>query len=287
MREAVGVQPPFETVACGDVQMALSRRGTGSPVLCLSATGHGGRDFEAFTRMAMAGGFEVVALDWPGHGASPDQPPGFQASAMAYATLLEDLIPRLWPAGQAPIILGNSIGGAAAIVLAARRPALARALVLCNPGGLARLNWIGRLYIAHMVRFFRKGAAGAPSFPRAFARYYRGILKLEPAAAQRDRIAAAGREMAPVLAQAWTSFGTPAADVRFDVPKLACPVLYAWARNDRIVSWRASRKAALSAPDHRVRLFPGGHSPFLEAPEAFFGEFQAFVRQSGDQANDR
>lgn len=285
MREHAGVQTPFEFVDCGGAKLAVARRGAGQPILCLHATGHGGRDYDGFASRAMANRFEAISVDWPGHGASPDQPQGMTASAAAYAPLVEALVPALWPDGQKPIIIGNSIGGAAAIQLAAKRPDLVRALVLCNPGGLAPLNWIGKAYIGHMVRFFRKGASGAPSFPAAFARYYKNILKLGPSADQRARIVAAGPEMAPLLVQAWESFRSPDADIRALVGRIACPVLYAWAKDDRIVSWRGSRKAALTAPNHQVRLFPGGHSPFLEVPHEFFDAFKSFSNTLEDNNN--
>lgn len=287
MRGKAGVQQPFEIRVANGVELAVARRGTGRPVLCLTATGHGGRDFDAFSELATAQRFEIVLIDWPGHGSSPDQPDDFQVSAKSYSDLLESLIPQIWPDGIAPIVVGNSIGGAAAIQLTARRPDLIRALVLCNPGGLAPLNWIGRIYIGRMVRFFERGAAGAPSFPRAFARYYRRVLRATPAIPQRDRIVAAGPEMASILAQAWDSFQSPAADLRREIATIKCPILFAWARSDWVVSWPASRRAATTAPDHRVALFTGGHSAFLEDPVAFFSCFTSFTSELEDQPNGR
>ena len=279
MRKTIGVQAPFEWADCEGVTVAFSRKGAGRPVLCLSATGHGGRDFEAFTRQANEQGFEVVAVDWPGHGSSPDQPKDFSPSSRSYCALLEALIPKLWPNGPRPILLGNSIGAAAALRLAAERPDLVEGLVLCNPGGLAPLNGLAKMYIANKVRFFAKGAAGDRRFAKAFERYYRGILKLRPAFEQRARIVKAGPELAGVLSEAWNSFRSPDADIRALVPKLACKVLFAWAKDDLIVSWRASKKAALTAPRATVCLLPGGHSPFLEAPELFFEAFLEFSHE--------
>lgn len=282
MRRAAGVQSPFTVVEVEPAAVAVARHGAGAPVLCLTATGHGGRDFDAFVAQASVAGYEVVVVDWPGHGASPDAPPQFKASAAAYSRLLEGLISRLWPDGRKPVILGNSIGGAAALQFAADHPGRVRALVLCNPGGLAPLNPLARAYIHHKSRWFARGAAGDPGFPRAFARYYRGVLKRAPAHDQRDRIVAGGGDMAAILSQAWRSFAEPQADLRGRVADLDCPVLYAWAREDLIVSWRAARKAIEATPQHRLRLFPGGHSPFLEAPELFFQAFTAFLDSPGD-----
>lgn len=276
-RRHVGVPAPYELVEAAGAGVAVKRTGRGDPVLCLSATGHGGRDFILFAESVADHGFEVVAVDWPGHGSSPDAPTALPVSATSYAKLVSELIPKLWPAGERPIIIGNSIGGAAAIEVAAQNPQQVRALVVSNAGGLAPLDRLARFVIGRMVAFFRAGEHGAPWFPRAFGLYYRLILRGRPAAAQRRRIAAASAELAPLLAQAWDSFRQTEADIRGLVRQLQCPVLWAWARNDQVVAWRRSRSAALTAPDHRVRLFRGGHSPFLEDPDAFADAFRAFA----------
>lgn len=281
MRAAVGVQFPNETIICGTTKLVVARRGVGIPVLCLHSTGHGGRDYEDFAERLAPAGFEFVLVDWPGHGNSPKQPPGMNMSATAYATLLETLISKLWGKKSQPIIIGNSIGGAAAIRVAAKRPDLVRALVLCNPGGLAGLNLVAKLYIGHMVRFFEGGAQGKERFAKAYERYYRAILPLTPAAEQRERIVAAGPEMAPLMAQAWNSFRQPDADIRALASTIQCPVFFAWAKDDKIVSWRSSKAAAVTVPDHRLQLFPGGHSPFLESPAAFDAAFLDFVSSLG------
>ncbi|MBY0280248.1 alpha/beta hydrolase, partial [Candidatus Binatia bacterium] len=99
-----------------------------------------------------------------------------------------------------------------------------------------------------------------------------------PAAAeQRARIVAAATEMAPRLAEAWRSFGEPDADLREVAASLACPVLVAWARRDRILQLRRSRPAIRRIPGARLELFDGGHAPFLECPDAFAATLREFL----------
>jgi len=74
------------------------------------------------------------------------------------------------------ILIGNSIGGAAAIRYAAAHPERVDRLVLENPGGLDRADRLSRVVIGGMVRFFAAGARRARWFPGAFAVYYRLIL---------------------------------------------------------------------------------------------------------------
>lgn len=272
LRAATGAWDPFEWHDAAGATVAVARRGSGPPVVCLHATGHGARDFEPLAER-VGDAFEVLAVDWPGQGRSPRE--DVPASASRYAEILEDLLGKL--AAEPPIVVGCSIGGAAAIALAARRPDLVRALVLCDPGGLVAPDAATRFAIGRMRAFFAAGARGAWWFPRAFAAYYRIVLPEEPARAQRDRIVAAGPATAAVLAEAWASFGEPAADLRSLAAGIRCPTLFAWASRDRILPWSRSRRAATAFPDHRVELFRAGHAAFLEDPDRFAASLRRFA----------
>lgn len=278
LRAAVGVWAPVLKVPAGPASLAVGRHGNGPPVICLHATGHGGRDFEHFADR-VGSRFEVIAVDWPGQGHSPSD--GTPASAAHYADLLESVVPQL--TREPPILLGNSIGAAAALIYAARWPERVRALVLCNPGGLAPLDATARAFIKGMVAFFRAGSAGARWFPAAFRAYYRLVLPGRPARVQRGRIVAACMEVAPVLAEAWRSFAQPDSDLRQVAEGLQVPVLYAWAKDDRVVAWSRSKAAVLRTPHHRVEMFRGGHAPFLEDPDAFAQCFIAYAQSEIDR----
>ncbi|MGX7925071.1 alpha/beta fold hydrolase [Tsuneonella sp. HG094] len=276
-RAEVGVQQPFALVEVGGTTLAVARRGSGTPVICLHATGHGGRDYEPFANRVFGEGFEVIAVDWPGQGASPADASGVPASAQRYAYLLESLIPAL-KLDEPPIVIGNSIGGAAALELALRKPDAVRALVLCNPGGLAPLTCLARTGIAVMVALFIGGERGQTWFAPAFTAYYRMVLRTVPAEAQRRRIVAAGYETSTVMRQAWESFRDPAADLRARARALATPALFVWARHDRVVAWRWSRAAVTAIPRAQITPLEGGHTAFLESPDAFAAEFLRFAR---------
>jgi pimeloyl-ACP methyl ester carboxylesterase len=279
LRAQAGVAEPVEWIDAAGTRLALSRRGAGVPVLCLHAIAHGGRDFEAFWKRMCGKGFEIVCLDWPGQGRSPNDATGAEASAGRYAQILTRVIEAAFAPGNPPIVIGNSIGGAAAITVAANEPALIRALVLCNPGGLVPIDGSVRTFCAVMTGFFRAGARGARWFSTAFAIYYRTVLPGRLAHDQRRRIIAAGRETAEVSAQAWASFGRPEADIRALLWRIDRPVLFAWAKGDRIVSW-ARNRAAVSQSKAEVQMFRGGHSAFMEDPDAFAAAFEAFARPS-------
>ena len=259
----------------GDIFVA--ERGAGLPVVALHAIGHGSGDFLPLAER-VGSRFRLWMIDWPGHGWSAR---GVAPNVWAYERLLAEVIPQL--SSEPVILLGNSIGAAAALVLAARSPALVRGLALCDPAGLVALGRAQRLLIDGFVRFFEAGARGAWWFPAAFRAYYRFVLPRREAAARRGAICAASASTAALLAEAWRSFGEPVFDLRHLVPRVTAPVWIAWAKHDCIVSWRASRRAAEGFVRHTVTHFPGGHSPFIEAPDDFAAVFSAMFAGGGLQ----
>jgi 4,5:9,10-diseco-3-hydroxy-5,9,17-trioxoandrosta-1(10),2-diene-4-oate hydrolase len=269
----IDISPAELDLAVAGTTLRVWRHGRGPVVVCLHATGHAARDF---IRLAQRLGdrFELVAIDWPGQGASPrDHVP---TSATRYAELLAGVIDRL--ALDRVALLGNSIGGAAALTYAATHPERVTALVLCNPGGLQRVGVLARVVCAYMARFFGGGERGDPGYAKRFRRNYeRMVLPRAEAAWRRDEIVAGATAVATVMREAWQSFARPDADLRALVPTLACPVLYAWAKRDRIVAWSRSKRAALRAPRHKVEMFDGGHAAFLEQPAEFDAAFVSFM----------
>lgn len=273
LRTALGAdETTGRSVVVDGLRLAYDDEGEGPVVLCLHSIAHGARDY-APLRERLRGRCRVLALDWPGHGCSAeDREP---ASAARYAAVLAGFVAAL---GLEDVVLvGNSIGGSAALQLAARRPDLVRALVLADAAGLDRVDAATRAVTRLMAAFFAAGARGARWFPRAVALYYRMLLTERPARAQRERIVAAAGEMTPRLVEAWRSFGEPDADQRALAAALACPVLVVWAKRDRVLQLRRSLPAIRRIRDVRVELFRGGHAPFLECPDEFAARLIEFL----------
>lgn len=271
-REQVGVPQGASRITVLGVELAYDRRGTGVPVLCLSAIGHGGGDFAGLSEH-LGPGFEVVALDWPGHGRSETDPQPL--SPRRFADLGIEVMRALDL--DRPVILGNSIGGAAAILVARQVPV--RGLVLCNAGGLVKVDAPVRLFCRLFQTLFAAGARGARWFPALYGAYYRHlVLPGRPARLQRERIIAAGPEMAEALALAWAGFGEPQADIRKVALELDVPIWVAWARHDRVIPLSRCLATIRRLKQGTLTLFEGGHSAFLEDPEAFAEGFRAFAR---------
>jgi len=275
MRHLTGVQEPYQTVHIDDIHIAYSDEGSGQPVVCLHATAQGGRDYEHFRRqMSQVASFRVIVLDWAGHGRSSDDHEPF--TAIRCEAILTAFLKALDI--QNPILLGNSIGGAAALRFAHNNPGAVKAVIACNPGGLAPINWLAKTFCSMMAGVAGLGLRRSPVFKGIFSVFCRALLRGPHAAAQRQRIVDAGYENALVMQQAWNSFKHPSGDIRAMMPGIQCPVLFAWAKDDGVVALKGSRDALESVPNHRLELFAGGHCAYLEAPEQFFPVFIEFAQ---------
>ena len=136
-------------------------------------------------------------------------------------------------------------------------------------GGLAPLDGAARFVIGHMESFFRAGKRGAVWFFAAVAAHCRFVvLSGWPARAHRARFVAAGRDLAPMLANAWTGLGGPVRDLRALAPRLTLPVWLDLAR---------PKAAVAHMPVHRVTLFQRSHGAFREDPGAFVATFRTLV----------
>jgi len=207
-REEAGVPADSSEIELDGVRLAVARDGQGPAVVCLHAIGHGGGDFADFAS-AVKDRFEVIRIDWPGQGRSgPDPKP---LSPARYAELLGGVLDQLKI--ESPIIIGNSIGGAAAIIHAQDHPV--RALVLCDTGGLVPVSRLSRAFCGAFARFFAGGERRAWWFKPMFCAYYRFmVLPGRAAAKQRERIVNSSYEIAPILHEAWAGFAKPDADIR-------------------------------------------------------------------------
>jgi 4,5:9,10-diseco-3-hydroxy-5,9,17-trioxoandrosta-1(10),2-diene-4-oate hydrolase len=263
--------PRSTTRVVGDgVSLAVHRIGRGAPIVGLTALAHDAHDFDAFAAL-VSDRYELVCIEWPGHGESGDDPQ--PASAARYGDLLVAVLDQLGL--ESPVLIGNSIGGAAAISYASRRPV--RGLVLCDSGGLVEVTPFVARFCRIFERFFSAGERGAPWFGLALWAYYHIVLTQPAASAQRRRIIAGGRLRAPLLRQAWRSFGQPSADIRDVAASLNVPIWVAWARRDRTIPLSKCLPAIHRMKAVTLSTFKGGHTPFLEQPAAFTRGFLEFV----------
>src|SRR5689334_19158933 len=116
--------------------------GQGLPLVLLHANPGDHRDFAAIIER-LAREYRVLALDWPGYGNSPAPNPARSASAMFFAEVLQDFVEALEL--KRAIIMGNSVGGYAALRLALAQPEKVAALILISTGGFMTPSFGARL----------------------------------------------------------------------------------------------------------------------------------------------
>ncbi|MGC2305826.1 alpha/beta fold hydrolase [Candidatus Binatus sp.] len=274
-RFALGASPDCRRVAVDGISIAYGDRGDGFPIIGLHAITHGSRDFEHVAG-TLAARWRFITPDWPGQGRSGvDQHP---ARLARYTALLAGFMDALKI--DRAILIGNSIGGSAAMAYAAESPGRVAGLVLADPGGLIPMNALGYRICGMMAALGRAGQRDAFYFKPVFATMYRQFLRTPAAREQRDRIVEAAAECASIWEQAWLGFRTPEADQTGIGAQINCPVLFTWASRDPIVSFARSKDAIARFPNHSVALFGGGHCPFLEEPEKFFAAVEPFIEKA-------
>jgi pimeloyl-ACP methyl ester carboxylesterase len=209
---------------------------------------------------------EVITLDLAGFGQSPAYPPGVpytmeNACADLSANFAEWGIER-------PHVVGNSLGGAIALELAARG-LVASATALSPAGFFGRLDRAWALFTLSLLKLgalLPDAALRAASRSRAGRRAFGTLLYVHP-----DRHSAEttyGDALA--LKHCSAFFPTIRAGVRyaFDATGVEVPVTVAWGKRDYLLPYRQSRTARRRLPDARHVPLPGcGHVPMIDDPE--------------------
>lgn len=256
---------------CRDVAAELytETAGCGPSLVLLHANGGDHRDFAGIAPRLAGSGWRVTALDWPGHGRSPRSGP---ETAVGLGTRLIDCLDGL---GGRHVLLGNSVGGFAALLAAANAPDLVAGLVLVSPGGFTP-RWPGMALACRVI--------GSPTVaPRAYRTLPRAYLRdRNPGATEaiaRADDASHSTERVEVFANLWRSFADPEHDARGLAAGVQCPTLLCWGTRDPILPWRIDgRRARAALPDAEVVTFDGaGHQPFIERPDEFLDRTSSFM----------
>ncbi|MFL5816239.1 MAG: alpha/beta fold hydrolase [Conexibacter sp.] len=265
----------------------LELEGRGDPIVLL----HGWSDSADTWRCVLAqlGRQErrAIAVDMPGFGTADPLADGpmlpqldeFGAAVLAYAG-----------AGGAPppkagarngrrkasrgIVVGNSLGGCAALRLAEREPERVGRVVALAPAGLDMARWLALIEHDHVLRALVQVPVPLPSrvVQNAVARAYRSLAFAHPQAVEPGvvrafakhhpdraalaRMLASGRRLLPELHDP------------FDFDAIRCQVLLVWGDRDRLVFHRGAKRLLAAVEGSRLELLERcGHSPQIEYPE--------------------
>jgi pimeloyl-ACP methyl ester carboxylesterase len=247
-------------------------QGAGQPLVLLHGLFGQASNFGAAQKALAASGRRVLALDLRNHGASP------HATSMSYAEMADDVAETLEAASAAPAdVLGHSMGGKVAMVLALTRPDLVSRLVVADIAPVA--------------------------YPPAFRPYAEAMLALDlrPGLTRREADAALAGAVPAAgvrgfllqnlqLGGEHPSWRNGLAEIATALPEIeAAPALPAGARFEGPTLVLAGEKSDYIREEHRPifrTLFPAvrfgkvkgaGHWLHAEQPEGFLAALGAFL----------
>ena len=252
--------------------LAIDVRGRGTPFVLLHSGGHDRHDFDAIVP-TLCRRFQTVAIDLLGHGDSAHLADPRQTTAAKICEAVQDAVValRLPPA----LVMGNSVGGMAALHLAAHRPEHVRGLVLVSPSGMVDRNAIVRAFCWVQGREWIRRHAGM-----AFARSYSKV-RSEHTDALLARMAERRRDPRFIAMEAalWRSFGDESSDYAERARQLRVPTTFVWGRRDPVIRARVEGARARALMPHASWIdLDAGHVPFVETPTAFLEAIDPFVR---------
>ncbi len=125
-----GFQPPGRFVDVPGARLHVVDRGTGPAILMVHGLGGHLRHFTYGLEKRLSTHHRVIAVDRPGSGNSVREP-GTSASMASQADTLAALLDQLGV--DRATVVGHSLGGAIALMLAARHPHRVKALALVAP----------------------------------------------------------------------------------------------------------------------------------------------------------
>jgi 4,5:9,10-diseco-3-hydroxy-5,9,17-trioxoandrosta-1(10),2-diene-4-oate hydrolase len=249
-------------------------RGDADTVVLLHGGGPGASSWSNFgkTMPVLAKRFRVLMMDLPGYGQSAARPVTghfFTVAAQALAGLLDAL------SVEKVHMIGNSLGGGAALRFALDYPDRVGRLVLMGPGGLT-LNVFAPDPTEGVRRLIEFGAPPGPSRDKmaAFLRtmVYDQQLITDELIDERFAVARQPEALAAMVAMGSSFFGEHADDGMLwrEAHRVKHEVLLVWGREDRVNPLDGALIALKQLKRAQLHVFGGcGHWAQLEKSDEF------------------
>jgi pimeloyl-ACP methyl ester carboxylesterase len=255
--------------------------------------------------------FACAAVDLPGSGfsAPPKTNAGYSVSALAGTVirLIEALAPDHGASnhGGRVHLIGNSMGGAVSVRVAARRPDLVKTLTLVSPAmpdlkvrrtvahfPLLALPFVGRRLVRQWVVRYPVENRVAGVFATCMSdpvRVHPDRFALEVEALRRRD--ALSYDAASLVGAARTLVAETLRPSPFSLwraaARVTAPSLVLFGRDDRLVHPRLAERAARAFRDARVRVLPeAGHLAQMECPGVVAARFREMVAETRSPGAD-
>jgi pimeloyl-ACP methyl ester carboxylesterase len=284
---------PGEFVSLGDYQAYVRSVpiGDGEPALCVHGLAGSSRNWTDLMEL-LRPRLDCAALDLPGFGNSPPRPDGrYSINAMAQTVVA--LIQRH---GRGPVhLIGNSLGGAVSVRVAAVRPDLIRSLTLVSPAlpdARPRLDLI-RFPLVSLPRLggWLMGRYQTITAERRVADVFATCYcdpGLVPPRRFAEEVAELKRRDTLDYANAATigcmrtltveTLRTGPMSPWRDAARVSAPTLVIYGSHDRLVSSRMAGRAARTFRYSRVVVLPrNGHLAQMEHPAEVTAELFALL----------
>jgi len=244
---------------------------------------------------------DAHAPDLPGFGWSPP-PPDANYSPESHARTVVDVIEST--VGEPVHLMGNSLGGAVATLIAARRPDLVRTLTLVSPAlpvyrpratnahlpalafpfiGQRLLRRLGRFPVEARVRATIALCFADPS--RVPPQRFEEALTEASRRARLDYDADAMLESLRALLTSYFRRGP--ATLWHAAAQVQAPTLLIYGLRDKLVDPRTSAKAARTFRRSQLLVLPGsGHVAQMEHPELVAAAVRKFIDRVGSRDID-
>lgn len=260
-------------------ELVVAEAGAGRPIVLVHGLGGTFRYWLGTVRR-LAPESRVLAFDVPGFGGS--QPASTPFDLLAAGE-------RLLAASEAvgalrPVLVGHSLGGPIAVLVAERHPERVAGVVLVGSTGLSRERAWRRHVLLPLIhaalRHPRTWERVLAEHPAARRIVFREMLA-DPAALDpfETRMLVGGAAIARQLDDSIES--SLACDLRSNLSALPLPLGIVWGELDRTAPLADAELASRLRPDAPMRVVRGaGHVPMLERPVEFAAALTAVLPDS-------
>lgn len=254
----------YQRVAGAGAELQVATAGSGPPVVLLHGFASSVYTWKDVIR-ALAASHDVIALDFPGFGDSSIRRP---ADAAALPGVVLGVLDRLGIARAS--LVGNSLGGGIAVLVAAEHPARVERLVLIDSAGFnleaGDRPWLLRVVGSAAVA---RALEGAPIRRRLVKVGLRQVFHDDRLVTDErvDEYAAPMMRPGAVTAAAELLRTPIPGTIAARVGAVRAPTLVLWGREDAWIPAAHAERFAAAIPGATVRVLDGcGHLPQEEKP---------------------